>query len=709
MKYRKLFTALGLLVTMNALANEATISSGIKLEPNFTPRKSDESKDIKSSDFDYTKTSYEVEALNLNVNLNDLGLKLGAIVRSSRLDSKINDWDGDKEVDLTKKQKNHDLAAKLFAEYTKSDIYGLTSTTKLTYYLDDITAKRTSKDGVITEQGSISAYKKETEEEVLGNVLLDTNLKGKFNLTNTDVDASLKYKANQLDRFDKDEAYLKTNIDLKQDFTENLKGSFKHNFDYDLDFSSKIFDPETTTLTEYPDFFNRNYVEKRNQNIESTLGYTNNDLKYGLNTKLDIESYLVRGEYLKSAPRVLYDTYEPSITLSVEKSLNSEFKLRPEIVNDFKIREAIFMPQTEENYVNKFRWAAYMPKLKLAYEYDSKNGEENTLKTSGNIYYGMDMTLEPFTTKSKHFRHIYGFENKTELKHKFDEKLSLEGNLDTNLRAPILNGELNPINFKFNVNTKLKYILDDKTTLNAELDNKTSIKSIYRILNPDNFTEELKLSLGGEYKFFETKVEDKIKEKLTLSSKLEERIKIGFEYYLEDIEKLATDSLVDSEYNKKIVYSMNSAPLYIENTLSLNTALNYEKEVNDKLKITSGAKLNANLDLLALRIEKLYHYKSFEKDLEEGKVKPEVMDYRNFRVNVGGKIEFIPEITFDYNVLNNLNVKTKLASKLEFSREVISKIKDSKRPDNGLYAPIDKEFKFRKLVPSIELGIEYKW
>lgn len=87
-----------------------------------------------------------------------------------------------------------------------------------------------------------------------------------------------KYKANNLVIFDKDESYLKTNLNITQPIGKNTKLSLKHNFDFDLYHSNIKFDAFDNHLNEYPDYILGHYLyffkQEANVGLKHLIGDT---------------------------------------------------------------------------------------------------------------------------------------------------------------------------------------------------------------------------------------------------------------------------------------------------------------------------------------------------------------------------------------------------------------------------------------------------
>ena len=117
--------------------------------------------------------------------------------------------------------------------------------------------------------------------------------------------------------------------------------------------------------------------------------------------------------------------------------------------------------------------------------------------------------------------------------------------------------------------------------------------------------------------------------------------------------------------------------------------------------------LKAKFDTLMLRNEKLYHYNI--NDIESYKEKPLISDTFNTRYNIGGSLEINPKFNLEYMLTKNLSLDGSLGLNLVFEKKVINLIKDSRRPDNGQFGPVDKKFEFRKLNPTFEFNLKYTW
>ncbi|CAM3479693.1 hypothetical protein [Pseudostreptobacillus hongkongensis] len=694
------------LVGLNLFAMEGKLETGINVEPVFSNRVGDKENNIDASPFRYERTKYDLKLLDLSLNFKEQGINLGTTLKSSRENSILNDWNYNvKDSETKKRMKSHDIMAKIYANYESPEFYGLKSKTDLTYYVDNLIGQREiDKDKAIVKDYEIPSEYIEKDKDgklvrnALGNMIFKTSLVGDIKESKTKLDTSIEYKANQFGRFDKDESYFKTNIKVDQEL-DKVKLNASHNLDWDLHFGSKPFDPFNTDLDSFPDFMSGNYVNRLKQDANVGLNYEAQGYNLNTDLKLNVDSFFVGGENKTNKVEVVYNVYKPELSFSVEKELKEGLKLRPEINNKFEIRDARY-----SNISVQDRWGSYKPELKLGLDY-TKTYEENNIEYKGNISYGPQMTIIPFVTKGSHIKHEIKTENNVKGKYVLNKDTTFNGESNLSLNLPYQNNTIQPIEFKFKVDGSVEHKVNEKLSLTGKLTNDITIKSQNRVLNPDNFTEVFKASLEGKYIIL-----DKEKEKLNLSSKLTNDLAIIYDYYIKTEKKEAGVNKVDIPYERKIAYlSGNFVPLVIHNVLSLDTKLDYEKELKEGLRLKSGLDVNTKLDLFALRAEKMYHYKELDSELKEGEEKPQLSDYRTRRYNIGGSIEVKPRVSLEYDILSNLKLNAGLNTSLLFERKVFNKIVDDKRPDNGLYGAIDKEFKFKKLVPSINLGLEYRW
>ena len=171
------------------------------------------------------------QLLDLNLKFKEIGLELGAALKSSRSDAKISDWDGDnsdKSHYVDKREKDHDVMAKIYGKYASPVFYGLKNETDFTYYVDNfwqIRSRDSKESSEIKDSGRYAEYIEEDgTKQALGNMVLNTKLSGKV-LDKVDLIANLNYKANQKYRWDyiklKSFCRVKATISKRKDVLQN--------------------------------------------------------------------------------------------------------------------------------------------------------------------------------------------------------------------------------------------------------------------------------------------------------------------------------------------------------------------------------------------------------------------------------------------------------------------------------------------------------
>lgn len=704
---KKTLILIGILSSYSVFALEGSINTGIKLSPEFSPLVEDKANGIDGKSFRYEKSAYDAKLLDLNLKFKEIGLELGAALKSSRSDAKISDWDGDnsdKSHYVDKREKDHDVMAKIYGKYASPVFYGLKNETDFTYYVDNfwqIRSRDSKESSEIKDSGRYAEYIEEDgTKQALGNMVFNTKLSGKV-LDKVDLSANLNYKANQIDRFDKDESYFKGDIEASGKIGDktNLKG--KYNFDLDLDFGAKKFNPLTTDLDEYPDFWGGNYITLLNQGLDLSADYKlRDDIKINTNLNTTFKTYIQGGITKSQKTRSEYNIIKPILEVGIEKDVVKNLILGTMVKNEFEVRNAKYIPETPDQITQYDSWSSYKPKLLFNTKYD--NG---LIKYDGKLGYGFSMTLDPFITELKHVEHEIVSENKLGLSYKFNDKTSIDGNVEANIEIPVLNEYLKSVSTKLNIDATLKHEFFKGLTLETKLDNKLDLTGEKTVLNLEKFTESFTLNNTLKYTVLEND-----KEKLDLTGKLGFENREQFNHFIKTEKKKVGEKEVDIPLTKKIWYlGGESFPLYMINRVKFGIGADYEKKINDKLKLEAKIDVDSKLEFFALRSEKLFTYKNTENYRKSNKEKPQISDYRTTRWNIGGEIKTIGTVGIDYAVTNNLNLKGKLNSKLEFAREVINKINDDTRPDKDSFGWIDKSFGFKKFVPSIEFNLEYKW
>ena len=194
---KKTLILIGILSSYSVFALEGSINTGIKLSPEFSPLVEDKANGIDGKAFRYEKSAYDAKLLDLNLKFKEIGLELGAALKSSRSDAKISDWDGDNSDEshyVDKREKDHDVMAKIYGKYASPVFYGLKNETDFTYYVDNfwqIRSRDSKESSEIKDSGRYAEYIEEDgTKQALGNMVLNTKLSGKV-LDKVDLSANL--------------------------------------------------------------------------------------------------------------------------------------------------------------------------------------------------------------------------------------------------------------------------------------------------------------------------------------------------------------------------------------------------------------------------------------------------------------------------------------------------------------------------------------
>lgn len=68
-----------------------------------------------------------------------------------------------------------------------------------------------------------------------------------------------------------------------------------------------------------------------------------------------------------------------------------------------------------------------------------------------------------------------------------------------------------------------------------------------------------------------------------------------------------------------------------------------------------------------------------------------------------------PYVNLKYNIVEKLFLNFGVDLGINVERKVINLVKDDKRPDNGAYSYMDKNFGLKDGNLKFELGLKYKW
>lgn len=720
MRYKKIMIATTLLASMNLLALNK-VSTGGDLSFTFAPIVENTEKNISNKNFAFKNGSYHLKLVDLELNFEKYGLKLGTTVKSSREDLRLNDFDlkykYGKDLELTDEMVSHDIMPKIYIEYGKK-FKGLNFLSSLQYYVDnfwDQTRQLDESTNEITELSKPYEYLEDNEsdeeeqKQKLGNTRLHSELKGTIEGTKTDIDLSFDYKANQFYRFDKDKSYFKLKADVNSTINDEFKVGTNYSFDTDLHFASKPFDQFDHDIDYgYPDFVAGNYVQNIDQEVGAYVDYSPKTIKdFLIKTKLDakIKTWLIGYENKTDSLKAIWNKVEPTLSIEVSKKVYDGLQIVPNINLGFEIQNTKYLNQ---NNVPSFTEAAFNPMFGAKLQYSKEIEKQGNYSNDFSFSYGPKMTIATNVTDLSELKHIVELKDKFSSNHKFNDKLELKTSVDSYVKIPILNGENEKIESKLDTVASLEYKINEKMKIDTKIENKFSSNSENKILNPTDLKNRVEFMLGYKYDVLEKKEKDEVLEKLEYSNKLVVSNNTQFDYYIESYKPINDENpTTDDEVGKKrnLIYKGYSRPVQSTNQFKFNNNLKYTKKINEKLSLNTSLDTNTDLYMLALNNNRL-HSKSSE-ELDKDKMNPIISDYRKTNWNIGGKIEIKSGLEMVFTPIEKLNVKFGGNVNLLFERKVFN-IAD-KGKYKGLFEEIDKEFGFKKLVPSVNLGLEYQW
>ena len=673
-----------LLLAVNAMGLENSIETGIKVNTIFSPRY--EEKDVYPSKFRYETSGYDLTLANLKL-VPIKELEFETVIKSSRKDFAINDFDKDvKHINNFKKRDaNHDIMAKFSVNSNVELNKDLKLTNSLKYYLDDFWVKKTvDKSGKITEEVKTEYVEDDGEKEALGNSIFSSSLKGK--LLNTNVDARLEYKANQFHRFDKDKSYFKTNINVDKDINDKFKLSSKYDFDIDLHNANIPFDAFDTKLDEFPDFHVGDYVTKFNQNANLEFEYSHNENnKYKMKFDLEHKAEYSGGNTKDKPYRVFYDILDPKLTIN---SNNSFILSKGKIVLDSNI-STLFELRKANYLADEGKLASSDVKSKLEPNINSKisyilKDDVNDLDVNTSIGYSPSLLIQPDILTVDVIPHTFNIGLNSKYERKLGENQNIIINTENSLETTRKFTSDIYVEPKDKIKSKLDIKYINKMIKNLDLEVKLlndfdldTIKKVKK-LNPNKFSEKFDIEVGTKFTGID---------KFELNNSAKFHHSSGYNYVTRKDDKIVATFAI--------------------NSIELNSNTKYTNKIKENLNLNTEVNLKAKFDTLMLRNEKLYHYNI--NDIESYKEKPLISDTFNTRYNIGGSLEINPKFNLEYMLTKNLSLDGSLGLNLVFEKKVINLIKDSRRPDNGQFGPVDKKFEFRKLNPMLEFNLKYTW
>lgn len=673
----------------------------------------------KEKTFSFYKSSYDLTLIDLKLKDNKYGFDFGTILKSSRNNILLND-NNNENIDKINKSLDHDIQAKFFVNYGQT-FDKLSLKTGIEYYLENFFIKkvRDESGNILKEDRAnyefIDGDKKYTGGDIKINLLLDYNI-----LNDIKFKFLTEYYANKFVDFNQGYPYYKFNTGI-----EAKDYSVMYNFNLNLRSLFKPYVEEKENEDDENYAFLDNYVKRYRQQLEAK--YNKGIVK--ANVILKDYGYLIGGNK-KTDPiqinnhRIFLDT-----NLSVENKID---KLT--ITNLFKTENKF--ETVKYMYTKKYElWSLIKPEYELSIKYDEKISDFNI---SPNFKYKVELLL-PLTEKIFDVEYLVN-------KHRLDtnlatsyEKNNIKANLnfDNNVTFSMRKDILAKIeaNFKQEFLTEYKY--NDKLKFEGKFSNESSLSTINDVqerIYLDNSKNKNELSLKANYNILKG---------LDFSSKLSAQYEIEnnhilnggnikyvpFEKYQEEkkndkVEKpniVFSESNDDSSKEKEILkkeldfdklYSKDftnekNRILFIQKYIN-ESEITYKKEF-DKLLLISGLKVESEIDSIALTKEKITKERNQDEDLEEMRIPLEASTPEKIINNIGGKVNIVPQVKLKYDFTDKLNLETGMSLNILFAKKVINQINDNKRTDDGLYGPMDKEFKLRKITPEFNISLNYAW
>lgn len=661
------------------------LKSSLDFNTEFTQKDENKKENQTFKTFAYDKSGYNLSLVDLDFRLKKIDLNLGTVIKSKRADIQLNDWDNEEDK---KKAKNHDFMSKIYLKYNSPEFYGLKSETKLTYYVDDFVndRKKNKVEEKIEDLGKPGEYiEADGTKQALGNILFDSTLKGK--IKESEIDLGIKYKANQIVRFDKDEAYIKGRAKLKQKINKDIFLDMEYIGFYDLNLASKKFDTFDKKMFDYPDAgLPGHYVHHLDHDTKFNIKYMFDKGEFNVNNSLNVLQLLSAGERKNEKIEKKYSVLKPKTDFNFKLNLNKNLSFIPKYISEFEYKREINYKQDQDSSdVIEEKWA-YKPAVQMGLKYiDEKISNEFA------VGYKTAINVKKYFSKSENIAHEIYLANKGKININIMPKLKFKLEDDLSLALKIKDKKLLPNSDKIAINTNLEYEANDKLKIISSLKNDFNMTTKKKVLNPDDYENN-----------FETKLE-------VLYTPLKDILKVNTEMYFNNNSSFiyfpyAKDM---SDPEEKLIYLGDIRPISIFNKIGLKTKIEHQKKFNANLSLNSGLGMEANFQALAITKEKLYHFEN--KDIPSNKKAPEISDYRQYRYNLGGEIKVNPFVEVKYSPIEKLDLNTKLEVELNFAKEVVNIIKNDKRPDNGQYSYIDKNFGFKKLSPKIAFELKYRW
>lgn len=699
----------------------------------------EETETSKSKILDYSKAKYQLNLIDLNLTDKNSGFNFGTILKSSRENLLINDYDG---TEFSKKEKphNHDIQGKLFLNWNYSKNENFNSKIGINYYLANYLKKKIVLNGNIQEEDTFEYEFLDGTEKYLGG---DTHLFSNINYTKNGITISneLNYTANHLVDYKKGKPKFTSITKLKYDDKENIF-EFAHNFDLKLRSFAVPYNAEKRELEEVDegdgfDIFDGNFVRRYKQNFD--IKYTkklqneyiveskikNNGYYIAENTAESDTHYIVQQTYfdLLSTIKTPLSLDKNSLNLSNTFGFESKFE-DINMKNDFK-----------NNTWEKDLWALIMPTYKLNINSDLKF-DNLKIKPDLSANYTVTLPMKNRIFDKKYIVHTLNMNPNFNLEY-IKDNLNIKSNFTNELKFKFLSRDLTNIEFNPNQKIEFEYSILKNLTLKGLFNNNINFNTTSDV-QKRLYADTLKLKYNGEIKLeYEPITNLKFNNSLKLNNNHHfvyildggNTAYFPIEEYKENIDKI--DDVVIKELaetdNEEIAKQLkdiidinrivdgktrkfkNEAKRLLDiQRYSYTNNLEYTYKT-DKLTITPSITNIFELNLIALTNEMTQKLRNREEDDKEKRIPLETSDSYHTKYNIGGKIEISPKLSVNYNFTDNMKLDLSIEAPLIFEKKVINQINDKKRTDDKTFGPKDRNFKLRSFIPKFGINYTYKW
>lgn len=753
----KLLLLTSLLLSSSAVyALEGNLKVGGNLDIEFKSYEDDETtKDINEKRFDYNKTGYDLELVNLKLLDKKFGFNFGTVLKSSRKNLLINDWSNEQyNKSESRKSKNHDVQGKLFVNWeslNKED--QLTGKAGIEYYLDNYFKKiARDNDNIVTENTYDYEFIENEDKKYLGgDVKLNAGI-GYSIIKGLKIQNDTEYYANKLVDYKKGYPYVKTMNKLIYDITDKSKFEFSHDFNFNLRSLAQAYVEEQENEENEEYLFLDNFVRRYKQKADIKYTLTNNrsekeEDKYEISSNFKDDGYFIGGpRYLD--PREIENH---RLELNVIGKASNEFLFKDKY--KLNLKNSLLLENKAETayYISNNRnevWSYIAPTYNLGLSSEIQLGnfklipeinEKTRLifplkKGIFNKEYFMnkhtlDLNLKAIYNKDK-LENSFEIKNNSEIsvikdkiskitakfEQKFDTKYEYKNNLKLNLLGSNIFdiATINDVQGRIYLDTlKGKYNIKgglDYTIFNNN-DQKLNILSNLGLNNEYEYGFILD---GGRVPYIPPKEKPENNEEVTITDKTEIEYPSPNSLSSNNSDDLANINIFKNDYDINVLNPSkrdftNSGKLLIDIQRYLfDFELKYSNNFN-KFNLLSSLKLDAELDLIALVKEKKSKLRNDEKDELEKRIDLITSLPGEMKYNIGGKIVITPNTSLKYNFTDNLSLEGKMELPIEFSKLVINKITDKNRTDKDTYGPKDRNFELRKIAPKVGFELNYKW